>query len=110
MRATSRGPSVNRVDRGLVGDGLLGVGAALSVSLISAQIEPSGDERAIDALAIAYIVVAGGALAARRRWPLPTVGVVTAALALYLGSEYVGGPVFVTLFIALYSLSTTRDR
>src|SRR5687768_322036 len=80
----------------------LAVLAALSIPLITRQIEPSGDELAVDGLAYACMVLAGLALAARRRWPLPTVAVVTAALAVYAGRGYAGGPVFVTLFVALY--------
>jgi signal transduction histidine kinase len=38
------------------------------------------------------------------------VSAVTAALAVYLGRGYPGGPVFVSLFIALYWLATRRGR
>lgn len=46
-------------------------------------------------------------------WPGGVAGrwrVVTAALAVYLARGYPGGPVFVTLFVALYSLATSRGR
>jgi signal transduction histidine kinase len=93
-----------------VADAAVGVLAAVSVVAATGQIEPSNGDRALDALAYACMVVAGGALAGRRRWPLPVVAVVTAALAVYLARGYPGGPVFVTLFVALYSLATARGR
>ena len=80
------------------------------VGITAGRIEPSGGERSLDALAYASMVVAGGALVARRRWPLAVVAVVTAALAVYAVRNYPGGPVFVTLFVALYSLGTSHDR
>jgi signal transduction histidine kinase len=93
-----------------VTDGLVGGLAAISVVATTSQIEPSGSERSLDALAYVCMVVAGGALAGRRRWPLPVVAVVTAALAVYLARDYPGGPVFVTLYVALYALATGRGR
>jgi signal transduction histidine kinase len=91
-------------------DVAVGVLAAASAVAITSQIEPDSGDRALDGLAYASMVVAGGALAGRRRWPLPVVAVVTAALAVYLGRGYPGGPVFVTLFVALYALAAGRGR
>ena len=88
----------------------LGLVAIVSIMAMTAQIEPSEGDRTLDALAYASMAVAGGALAARRRWPLAVVAVVTAALAVYAVRGYPGGPVFVTLFVALYSLAAARDR
>ena len=85
-------------------------GAVASVVSITAQIEPSNGERPLDALAYGCMVAAGGALAGRRRRPLVVVAVVTGALAVYAWRGYAGGPVFVTLFVALYSLAAGRDR
>ena len=84
--------------------------AAISVVATTSQIEPSGGDRPLDGLAYACMVVAGGALAGRRRWPLPVVGLVTAALAVYLARGYPGGPVFVTLYVALYAVATGLGR
>lgn len=93
-----------------MGDLALGVLAVVSIVAATSQIEPSSGDRALDALAYACMVAAGAALAGRRRWPLAVVAVVTAALAVYLARGYPGGPVFVTLFVALYSLATSRGR
>jgi len=91
-------------------DAAVGVLAAASVVAATIRIEPSGGERPLDGLAYACMVIAGGALAGRRRWPLQVVAAVTAALAVYVAFGYVGGPVFVTLFVALYSLASGKGR
>jgi signal transduction histidine kinase len=91
-------------------DVAIGVLAVVGVVGVTAQIEPSEGDRSLDGVAYASMVVAGGALALRRRWPVLVVAVVTAALAVYAARGYVGGPVFVTLFVALYSLATVRHR
>jgi signal transduction histidine kinase len=93
-----------------VGDVALGVLAAVSIVAATGQIEVSEGERALDPVAYACMVTAGGALAGRRRVPLLTVAVITAALAVYISRDYPGGPVFVTLFVALYSVATQRSR
>jgi signal transduction histidine kinase len=93
-----------------VTDVALGVLAAVSVVAATRQIEPSGGERPLDGLAYVCMIAAGGMLAGRRRWPLPVVAGVTAALAVYLGRGYPGGPVFVTLYVALYAVATSRGR
>jgi signal transduction histidine kinase len=87
-----------------------GVLAAAAVASITSQIEPDSGDRALDGLAYAAMAVAGGALAACRRLPLLAVALVTAALGVYLSRGYPGGPVFVTLFVALYSLAAGQGR
>jgi len=98
------------LDRPARADLALAAVAVISVVGVTVQIEPSDGERPLDALARLCLVAAPGALAGRRRWPLAAVAVVTAALAVYAGRGYPGGPVFVTLFVALYSLAMSRDR
>ena len=80
------------------------------LAFVATQIEPNADNRAVDAIGWACIVVAGGALALRRRQPLAVVAVVTTALAVFLGRGYPGGPVYLTLFVAIYSLAGAVDR
>ena len=86
--------------------------AVATVSILGAtgQIAPTGDELSLDPLGYVCVVVAGGSLALRRRWPLVVVGAVTAALVVYLARGYPGGPVFVTSLVALYSLAVQRTR
>lgn len=91
-------------------DVAIGVLASASVVAATSRFEPAGGEQALDGLAYACMVVAGMALTGRRRWPLPVVAAVTAALAVYLARGYPGGPVFVTVYVALYSLATGRGR
>ncbi|MDQ4134322.1 MAG: sensor histidine kinase [Actinomycetota bacterium] len=88
------------------------VAAVLTVSIlaISARIPTEGDARALDPLAYGAIVVATGSLALRRRWPLAVLAVVTAALCVYSARQYAGGPVYLTLMVALYSLASTTER
>ncbi len=86
--------------------------AALAVSgflVATSRMDPSAGDRLLDALGYGAIVVAGAALALRR-YPVATVAVVTATLAVYLARGYPGGPAFVSLFVALYWLATARGR
>jgi signal transduction histidine kinase len=62
-------------------------------------------DRPVDAIAIALIVIAGGATALRRRWPVPTLIVVTAATAAYLTSGYPYGPILAAVAVAVYSVA-----
>jgi len=94
----------------LGGDIAVAVLLAVSVLLATAQIEPSAGDRSLDVLGYGVVVIACGALAARRRRPLAVVIVVTAALCIYLLRNYDGGPIFVTAWVALYSLASTGDR
>ena len=78
--------------------------------LVTRHIEPGTDDRSLDALGYALVVLAGGSLAVVRRWPWITFGIVTAVLATYIGREYAGGPVFGTGWIALFSLGYFARR
>jgi signal transduction histidine kinase len=98
------------LDRPEAGDLALAAVMVATIVGVTAPIEPSNGERPLDSLAYACMAAAGGALAGRRRWPLAVVAVATAALAVYLGRGYTGGPVFVTLFVALYSAAAHGDR
>ena len=102
-------PSLPLLPPGLL-DGALGLLAATWFVVVTVQIAPSAGDRRLDPLAYAAMAVAGGALAARRRQPLAVLGVVTAALGIYALRRYPGGPVFVALFVALYSVATRHDR
>jgi signal transduction histidine kinase len=84
-----------------------GGAAALAIAFLLAatpHIEVARDERSLDALGYAVLVVAGGSLAISRRRPWIAVGVIAAALTTYIVREYAGGPVFVTGWISLFSL------
>jgi signal transduction histidine kinase len=100
-----------RTARTAVVDTAIGVAAVLCIVAITEQIEPSAGERSIDALAYVVMLVAGGALALRRRAPRIVLAVITVALIVYTARDYAGGPVYLTLAFALYSLAATApDR
>ncbi|MEU2611779.1 sensor histidine kinase [Micromonospora sp. NPDC007271] len=54
------------------------------------------------------VVVAALALAGRRRWPLATLAVVTAATAAYLVLGYPYGPILISFFVAVYTVAAYR--
>jgi signal transduction histidine kinase len=101
---------LRRVDRTEWTDLAIAVMATLWIVWVTGSIAPGVDERPLDELGYWIILVAGGALALRRRAPTVVVGVVTGALAGYLIRGYTGGPVFATLFVALYTLAVHRPR
>ena len=61
----------------------------------------------MDPLGYGLIVSAVLPLLVRRRWPLVTLGLSTAALVAYLGFQYAYGPVFLGLLISIYSVGAT---
>ncbi len=90
----------------------VGASALAVVFLVAAttHIEVARDEHALDALGYAMLVVAGATLAIARRRPWIAVGVVTVVLATYILGDYAGGPVFVTGWVALFSLGYQARR
>jgi signal transduction histidine kinase len=88
------------------------VGAVLAcvMAFASAHIPVTGSERGLDVLGFTLIVVAALALGCARRRPRTVLVVVTAALAVYIVRRYVGGPIYVTGWLALAALSWRTDR
>jgi len=82
---------------GLAAAGLIGVGLTHLPS-----------ERAVDALAFGLAVGAGLVLVLRRREPVATALVVTAATSVYLFLGYPYSPILVSFFVAMYSLARHR--
>src|SRR3954470_13399885 len=78
--------------------------------LATSHIAATGDERSLDALGYAVLVVAGASVGLCRRWPAISVGIVTGVLTIYLLRHYTGGPVYVTGWIALFFLSWRSSR
>ncbi|MGW5672475.1 sensor histidine kinase, partial [Micromonospora sp. NPDC003776] len=54
------------------------------------------------------VVVAALALAARRRWPLATLAVVTATVTAYLVLGYPYGPILLSFLVAVYTVAAYR--
>lgn len=76
----------------------------------TSHISAESSERPVDALTFIVVGMAGGSLLARRRWPLATLLVVAAALAVYTARDYPGGPVYLTGPVALYSFAAANER
>lgn len=66
--------------------------------------ESSSDTR-VDWLAYALVVLAAAALAVRRRWPLPVLGIATAAATTYLLIGYPYGPILASFLVAVYTVA-----
>jgi signal transduction histidine kinase len=113
MRATPVDRTVSEVRelarRPVVLDGALAIGLTVAFVGITASIEPSDGERALDLLAYALIVVACGVLAVRRRLPVTALLVASVATSLYSARDYAGGPVYLTALFAMYTVASTRD-
>jgi signal transduction histidine kinase len=88
----------------------VGVVLAWAMAFASGHIPVSGDQRGLDVLGYTLIVVAALSLAFARRHPRPVLAVVTAALAVYILRRYVGGPIYVSAWLALAALSWRTDR
>ena len=95
--------AADRRDR--IVDAVLGVVAAAAVIAITRQIDPTGSERELDALAYVAMAAAGLALAVRRRYPRAVLAVITVALIVFTRRLYLGGPIYLTMAVALYTLS-----
>ncbi len=80
------------------------------VFAVSAQMDPSASERSYDAVAFGCIGAAAVSVGARRVAPVAMLVVVTLASSLYIAREYPGGPIFVAVFVVLYTLSVQRSR
>lgn len=80
------------------------------VMVLSGQIDPTGDDRPLDGVARAVILVCGGSLALRRQHPLAMVILNAGALAVWVARDYAGGPVFATSWMALFFLGAAVPR
>jgi signal transduction histidine kinase len=57
------------------------------------------------ATAVVLVVLATGVLAARRRWPVPTLVVATVATSAYLVLGYPFGPILIAVAVGVYSVA-----
>jgi signal transduction histidine kinase len=111
MRANveDRSGSISRTSQ--VFDGVLAAGLAafLVVGTYFASQDQHG-RRPFDAGAVALVVVAAGALAWRRRYPVPVLGVVFGAALVYFVLGYAGGPIWLALIIAYFTAVVAGHR
>jgi signal transduction histidine kinase len=103
-------PSRRRAAWGWKADVVAAGLATAFLLLASSHIVPESNERHLDVLGYLLIATAGAALSLCRRRPDVVVGIVTAVMGAYLLRHYVGGPVFVTGWIALFFLSLRSTR
>jgi signal transduction histidine kinase len=102
MPAVSVGTGTDEARRrSLIVDGALAAGLAAFVTLgtyFASHDQPA--HRPFDIGTIALIMVAAGALAARRRYPVAVLTVVFGATLVYFGIGYANGPIWLTLITA----------
>jgi signal transduction histidine kinase len=91
-------------------DGALAVLFTVAVLGISHRLGPDDHSRSLDTLGYTLVVVAGGSLAWRRRFPYTVLAVSTAAMLLYAARLYPGGPVYIAPVIAMYTVATLSPR
>ena len=72
--------------------------------------EGQPDRRALDAVAIALLLVGPAALAVRERWPHGAAVVAAAASAVFIGRGHAYGPVFFSPVVALFLAGLTPRR
>ena len=86
--------------------------AVVTVALVavSGHIPPGEGERGIDVLGYVLVVLAGAAMALCRRLPAVALVVTTVVLTFYILGDYAGGPIFLTGWFALVSLSWRKSR
>jgi signal transduction histidine kinase len=92
-------------------DGLLVMGMAvlgMVGSIGAAGNQP--DRRPLDAVAYALILLAAAALLARRRHPIAVLAVTVATNVAYLALGYPYGPIFLTMWVAVYTLAAAPHQ
>jgi signal transduction histidine kinase len=92
-------------------DGALATGLAGFLTLgtyFASQHQPL--RRPFDIGTIALIVLAAGALAVRRRYPVAVLGIVFAAIAFYLLLGYANGPIWLTMVVAFVTAVVRGHR
>jgi signal transduction histidine kinase len=91
-------------------DAAVGASVAAGLVVITSQIDVAEDERGLDAVAYACLVVAGTSLAFRRRLPGGALMMASAAVGVYAARDYAGGPIWVMPLVAVYSLACCWPR
>jgi signal transduction histidine kinase len=91
-----------RTSRTAVWVSALAIAAFQLVGTFGASDDQPG-ARAVDAAAVALVLLGPAALAVRDRWPLAAVVVATVAADLYVARGYAYGPIFVSVVVALFT-------
>ena len=76
--------------------------------VVTTRFDGDPGDRSFDALAGVLVALAGGVLALHRRAPMVVLAVTTSAVALYGLREYPGGPIYLTVIVAMFAVSLAR--
>ncbi len=87
---------------------VLALAFTVFVVLIGSHIDADGGT--LDTFGYGLMVVAGGSIATRWRWPLPSLLASAAAIGLYAALDYEGGPVYLAPFFSLFAVASVYDR
>jgi signal transduction histidine kinase len=101
---------MRRLTRSDLFDAVLGVAVAAALVVITRQIDVAEDERLLDAVGYACLLVAGASLTVRRRLPALALMLASAAVGVYAARSYPGGPIFVTPLVGVYSVAGLWPR
>jgi signal transduction histidine kinase len=101
---------MRRLTRSDLFDAALGAFLAAALVVITRGIDAAEDERLLDAGGYGCLVVAGAALAFRRRLPAVALLMSSAAVGVYAARSYPGGPIFVTPLVGVYSVAGLWPR
>ena len=109
--AQGEGSAAAVTRRDLIADITLAAGLA-AVAAIGTHFAAHGQHayRAADAGAYALAVVAAGALAWRRRYPVQVMGVVFGATLAYFALGYPAGPIWLPLIVAYFTAAVRGHR
>jgi len=89
-----------------VQDALVALVFTVSAISITVGIDAAEAGPSLDAVAYSSMVVVGGGLAFRHRWPIPVLYMTLAGLLVYLIRDYPGGPIYLGVFIAIASAAS----
>jgi signal transduction histidine kinase len=78
--------------------------------VVTRQIPTDDGERSLDAFGYVLLILAGASMGLTRRRPAVALAVVSGALAAYVARDYVGGPIYLTGWVALFVLSWRTNR
>jgi signal transduction histidine kinase len=81
----------------------------LGLALVLVAVSVAAPEGPDDPIGFAMVILAGGVLVVRRRWPLATLALVALLTVAYLGAGYPYGPILFSFFVAVYTAARHRE-
>jgi signal transduction histidine kinase len=111
MTMTGRAGPAGVTRRNLVADGVLAAGLAAFMAVgthFSSRYHPG--HRHVDAVGYLLVIIAAGALAGRRRYPVPVLAVVFGATLAYFALGYPEGPIWLPIIVAFFTAAARGHR